>query len=302
MSTKITCLFCKEEGHSRINENGDVTCPALLSHLCTYCKKTGHTNKHCPVAQAKSLAKQTKLKCTYCKQSGHRNSDCLAGKQANKDKKKREEHQKDHKIKQIAERTYAGLVMSSITPDEEQQIEREQHEMHQMLRKRREEQQKVKKEEWETNYPGRMEAYYGQYDSHRGSFWMFFVYGTKYDYKSITEPLRDAKSQANFLKYLETKYSDNWMTAVVSTKDFCPFVEKLIQTILEDKVKTTMETSSQIMENMRELKKTLTSEELEAHLGATNDEFMAELGPVESEWKKVGKKQLPGKKEVMSEI
>lgn len=285
MSSVIKCSFCNEEGHSLHNEEGETTCPTLLTHLCTYCKKTGHTNKRCPTAKANHLKRQAELQCTYCKKPGHRNRDCPAGKQALKEKKERDERQKEHKITQIANRTYAGLVMSSITSEEEQKIDKEEQEMHKMLRERREAQQKAKREQWEANYPGRMEAYHG-------SFWMFFVYGTKYDYENITKPLRNAKAQADFLKYLEEKYPGDWKSSVVNTRDFCPFVEKLIHTILEESVRNTMDATEAIMKEKKELEGTLTPEELEAHLSATTDEFMAELEPTaNTEWKKAGKKK-----------
>jgi hypothetical protein len=182
--------------------------------------------------------------------------------------------------------------MAKISPEEEKTIEDEDREMRKMLHQIQQEEKRAKKEKWEAEYPGRMEAYHG-------SFWMFYVYGTKYD-NAIAEPYRDVATQTKFLEYLETKYPEDWMNAIIGTRDFCPFVEKLIQTILEKNVRATMTATKEIMDEKKKLESTLTPEELEAHLGATTDEFMAELGTVEVEWKKAGKKK--GKKQAISDI
>ena len=63
---KPFCKVCYDSGKSENEYNshfvksepgakGVVVCPTLLSHTCTYCKKTGHTLKYCDAANTKKI-------------------------------------------------------------------------------------------------------------------------------------------------------------------------------------------------------------------------------------------------------
>jgi len=63
------CKVCHDAGkedyaHHLKDNNGTVICPYLLSIKCNYCKKNGHTIKHCPDANANAKANAKKEK-TY---------------------------------------------------------------------------------------------------------------------------------------------------------------------------------------------------------------------------------------------
>ena len=57
MSATKMCTVCRDAGRSRSDytshfvkdrPGGRVICPYLLSLVCSYCKRTGHTPSHCP--------------------------------------------------------------------------------------------------------------------------------------------------------------------------------------------------------------------------------------------------------------
>ena len=57
------CKFCNEEGHWVRDRSGAVTCPKLKNVSCGYCKKGGHTTKHCPVLKAKKQQRNNERRC-----------------------------------------------------------------------------------------------------------------------------------------------------------------------------------------------------------------------------------------------
>ena len=57
------CKFCNEQGHWVRDRSGAVTCPKLKNVSCGYCKKGGHTTKHCPVLKAKKQQRNNERRC-----------------------------------------------------------------------------------------------------------------------------------------------------------------------------------------------------------------------------------------------
>jgi len=62
MANPIKCTFCFKKGvplpHTHTlrawkEKDKPICCPELLSTICNYCKKSGHTPQYCPILEAK---------------------------------------------------------------------------------------------------------------------------------------------------------------------------------------------------------------------------------------------------------
>ena len=149
--------------------------------------------------------------------------------------------------------------------------------------------------EWETRYPGHMTVKFG-------NFWFFYVIGTKFDYPKVADTFRTPEAQVAYRTYLEDKYGDGWMFESLIGIDKCDYLIAMIKDIRTEQQNLTLEYTKNVVDEITELSKTLTPDELQAHIDISTNEFMDELKEFknESEWSKKSKHSK--KKAVVAEI
>lgn len=276
MSATLVCSFCKAEGHSRVDGDGNITCLSLLSNKCTYCKKTGHTNKRCPVAKANNLAKNAPEHCPCCKKTGHTLEQCFFRKNNEKTAKA-----SAHIEAEIKAGSYAGHLMKSVTVAERESIEAQERAFARELYLREKSERERKQLAWETEYPGRMTVKFGP-------FWFFYVIGTKYDCPKVADQFRTPEAQVAYCNHLEAKYGEGWMFESLIGEDKCDFLIEMIKDIRVAQQVATVEDTRRVVDEITELSKVLSPDELRAHIDISTNEFMEGMKDFkdEGEWTK----------------
>lgn len=282
--TTIICTFCKEEGHACHDKEGAVICTTLLENECTYCKQRGHTNKRCPTAKQNHLNRMAKKA-----ENAQKSKDYEERVKARE--LKSDAHNK-HIDAEVKAGSWAGHLMASVSSEERREIEDKNRAFAHNLYLQEQNAKKRKQHEWEIRYPGKMAVKFGK-------FWFFRVIGTTFDCPKVADEFRTPEAHVAYRLYLEHKYGEDWEFDSLAGEDKCDYLTKMIMDLRTMNQVATLESSRDAVAEIEELSKTLTNDELQAHIDISTNEFMEELeqsniSSDSGEWEKQDKR---GKKE-----
>ena len=227
-----TCAFCRANkqpwNHSMKNLNGEVVCQKLLKYICPYCKKNGHTIKHCDVLAERKIQDEK-----------DRHERWEFNRQQEKVRRENEMQKKEElkvRKEEAKANSWASKVTKAIPKEERKKIDEENNSLKLENEKKRaeeiERQRLENKRRWEQWYLHKMPLFYGLKEPYghfpSGSFWEFFIEGQKYNGREVDHDLAKnlrAKeaNQQSFMEYLRIKYYD-WLYDSENTEDDCLYV------------------------------------------------------------------------------
>ncbi len=189
------CAFCRSNGKIWNNHTVKI-CAELSKCICGYCKEKGHTPKKCPKLTLKMDKKWPAL------------SDAKF------------EAKPEAKVENWASRVFKSLSAEEQNriQSQQQEILKQQQEKDALARERIKSEREEQHRQWKIRNQRRIQRQYG------GSFWFFFVQGTKDDSENAKIERENENNQHAFQRYLQDKYRDNWLQASGNTEDDCPIL------------------------------------------------------------------------------
>lgn len=235
------CAFCRSNRKSWTDHTVEV-CVELANVECGYCHQKGHTPKKCPKSALKKqreeewAAKQAENKKRYEERQQKREAIWPA---------LPETKGKSETVQVNKKSDWSSIVVNSLSAEEREQMEKQHHEQREREseerrkeaeRKRQELEERKrqaaeKKRQWEIRNQRRLEREYGLSEDNgicpAGSFWYFFIEGTKDDTANAKFLRENSDNQWEFKKYLKEKYYWlYWLSRSEYTEDNCPILDR----------------------------------------------------------------------------
>ena len=237
-STLNTCAFCRANkhpwNHSLKNSDDEVVCVKLLNYTCPYCKKNGHTRKHCSLLAQRLIQDERDRKARWEQNRLIKEQE----KVRMEEEKVRKEEEKVRK-EEVKANSWASKVAKAIPEEERKKIDEEHQRLKLENEKKRaeeiERQRLENKRRWEQWYLHKMPQFYGLKEAYghfpAGSFWEFFIEGKKHNGREVdnylAKNLRDNEAnQHAFNEYLRIKYY-NWIYDSEDTDDDCTYIWRM---------------------------------------------------------------------------